>query len=290
MTTSTKIKTTHPLTKEQLEEYNENGYVIVKGFFSPEEMQPIADAVLKDPEIRDGQVNFRDANGHISRMIHWTKLGDSLLSVIPRMARIVDASETLFGGAEAYHWHSKLVQKTPHAKGKFGWHQLFGGVYQHGVHFPDDISAVVISVTPSTVANGCINVVKKSHKLGRLDTEKVGDAILTNLERMGKVLEKLEVVPCETEVGDALFMHSNTLHASQGNTTDTTRINMIIHHIARTNQPYIVDGKPPYRPYVPVQKLPDSAIVDGMYDGILETQEFFDKEKAYNQIIQKKMD
>ncbi|NEP89198.1 MAG: phytanoyl-CoA dioxygenase family protein [Okeania sp. SIO2C2] len=279
------VKTTRPLTPEQIAKYNEDGFVIIPGFFEVQEIEPIRIACEKDPGIRGQETEFADAQGNISRIAHWTELGDSLLGVIPRLARVVDGSETLLGG-ECYHWHSKLVQKLPKSKGHFGWHQIYGGVYTEGCLFPD-LSACFIAVTANTRENGCVQVIKKSHLMGRIDTSYVGDARLCNLERMEKILERLEVVHCEMEAGDALWFHSNTIHASEGNYTDKPRINLICHHNAVWNEPYKREGLD-HRHYIPLQKLPDSTILENKYEGVLENQKFLGKEYGYQQIIRKK--
>ncbi|MGB3401440.1 MAG: phytanoyl-CoA dioxygenase family protein [Microcoleaceae cyanobacterium] len=279
------IQTTRPLTPEQIAEYHENGFVIIRGFFEPQEIEPIRIACENDPAIRGQETEFADAQGNISRIAHWTELGNSLLGVIPRLARVVDASETLLGG-ECYHWHSKLVQKLPQDQGHFGWHQLFGGVYTEGCLFPD-LSACLIAITDNTRENGCLQVIKKSHLMGRIETAYVGEARLCNLERMEKIIERLEVVHCEMEAGDAVWTHANTIHASKGNNTDKPRINLICHHNAVWNEPYKREGIH-HRPYVFLQKLPDSTILENKYQGVFENQNFLGKEHGYQQIIRKK--
>ncbi|NEO56282.1 MAG: phytanoyl-CoA dioxygenase family protein [Okeania sp. SIO3B5] len=257
-----RVKTTRPLTPEQIAEYHENGFVIIRGFFEPQEIEPVRIACENDPGIRGQETEFADAQGNISRIAHWTELGDSLLGVIPRLARVVDASETLLGG-ECYHWHSKLVQKRPHDQGNIGWHQLFGGVYTAGCLFPD-LSVGFIAVTTNTRENGCVKVVKKSHLMGRVDTAYVGEARLCKPERMEKILERLEVVYCELNPGDAVWAHANTIHASEGNYTNQARITLSVHHNAVWNEPYKIEGLE-HRKYIPLQKLPDSTILENKY-------------------------
>lgn len=273
------------LTPEQIAQYNQDGFVIVRGLFQPEELEPIAKAYSHESEISEQETEFADINGNIARIAHWTELGDSLLGLIPRLARIVDNAELLLD-EECYHWHSKLVRKRPHDRSSFGWHQLFGGVYTEGCLFPN-LSACFIAVTKNTKANGCVKVIKKSHLMGRIDTAYVGEARLCELERMEKILERLEVVDCEMEAGDALWTHANTIHASQANNTDEPRINLITHHNARSNEPFQRDGLN-FRSYVPLEKVPDSTILEGKYNGIFATQNFLGKKYGYEQLIRKK--
>ena len=41
------------------------------------------------------------------------------------------------------------------------------------------------------------------------------------------------------------------------------------------------------RPYVPIERLPDSYIMDGRYEGVFETNKFVDTTKAYQTMIRK---
>ena len=132
------------LTPEQIFQYQKDGFVIVKGLFQREELEPIINAYDQESEINEQETEFADVKGNLARIAHWTELGDSLLGVIPRLNRIVDNAELLLSD-ECYHWHSKLVRKRPHDQSCFGWHQLYGGVYTAGCLFPN-LSACFIAV------------------------------------------------------------------------------------------------------------------------------------------------
>lgn len=280
-----RISTTHPLTEEKIAQYHEDGFVIVRGFFDPQEVEAVRIACEEDPELGGQETEFTDSQGNTSRIAHWTELGDSLLGVIPRLARIVNAAETFLGG-ECYHWHSKLVKKRPRDEGSFDWHQLFGGVYIAGCLFPD-MSACFIAIDSNTRENGCVEVVKKSHLMGRLETANFGEGWQCDPKRMEKVLARLEVVHCEMEPGDTLWTHANTIHASRGNHTDKARTNIICHHNAIWNEPFVREGLE-HRAYRPLSELPDSTILEGNYKGVFENHEFLGKQRGYQQIIKRR--
>ena len=109
----TKQLTNFLLTPEQISQYNEDGFVIVKGLFQPQELEPIVKAYEDESFIDEQETEFADIHGNLARIAHWTELGNSLLGVVPRLNRIVDNAELLLG-EECYHWHSKLVRKLPH--------------------------------------------------------------------------------------------------------------------------------------------------------------------------------
>ena len=130
-------------------------------------------------------------------------------------AQVAGGAERLLGG-EVYHYHSKLTMKRPRAGGAWEWHQDYGYWYNNGCLFPTCLS-VAIAVDRATRENGCLQVIRGSHQLGRLDHGRVGDQTGADMERVEEVLKSHERVYCEMAPGDALFFHCNTLHASAPN-------------------------------------------------------------------------
>lgn len=274
LTSETNIKTERALTQEQIAQYHEDGFVIVPNFFEPEEIKPLMKACTADPDVADSQTVMDYGKNRTTKVSVWSELGDSYLGVLPRMARIVDAVEILFG-EKCYHWHSKLVLKQPN-EGYIPWHQEYGTWYEDGCLFPHLISCG-IALQKTNRENGCLKVVKKSHLLGRIDNVIIGGTTGGDPTRVKLIVDKLEVVYCEMEPGDAIFLHSNTLHGSETNRSQSNRSMLYTTHNALSNQPDIHEGQEHHR-YRPLIKMPDSTIKDGNYTSIFDTQKFLSKE------------
>ena len=102
-----------------------------------------------------------------------------------------------------------------------------------------------------------MQVLKGSHKLGRVDHILTGDQAGADMERVNVAKQRLELVNCVMNAGDALFFHANLLHASARNDSDAPRWSMICCYNARSNDPY----KDSHHPrYTPLQKVEDSMI------------------------------
>eukprot|EP01046_Picozoa_sp_COSAG06_P088870 COSAG06_NODE_35274_length_462_cov_0.710744_1_plen_107_part_01 len=97
---------------------------------------------------------------------------------------------------EVYHYHHKMMLKEPLIGGAWEWHQDYGYWYDNGCLYPD-MASCLIAVDRATRENGCLQVVRGSHKLGRLEHGKTGGQTGANLERVAAVLERLELVYCE---------------------------------------------------------------------------------------------
>ncbi len=119
------------------------------------------------------------------------------------------------------------------------------------------MASVFIAVDPNTRANGCLQVLKGSHQLGRLEHGRFGDQTGADPERVEEAMKVMELVYVEIDPGDALFFHSNTLHRSDQNTSDEPRWSLLCCYNSKHNNPYKESHHPFYEP---LEKLPDSAI------------------------------
>ena len=90
-----------------------------------------------------------------------------------RSHKLVDKVEALLEG-EVYHYHSKMVLKDARTGGAWAWHQDYGYWYQNGLLFPDLVS-VMIAVDKATKENGCLQVIRGSHRMGRINHILSGD-------------------------------------------------------------------------------------------------------------------
>ncbi|MDY6806720.1 MAG: phytanoyl-CoA dioxygenase family protein [Cyanobacteriota bacterium] len=275
-----KVSTSRPLSPEQIKRYHEDGFVIIRKFFDPEEVEPVQKLIAKDPALKSSwtERNTNKEGDHFSAAV-WTELGNTLLGVIPRMARMVDAAETLLG-EECYNWHTKFLKIKP-GKNGLAWHQDYDNWYKDGCLYPKLLSGT-IAISPSTKKNGCLRVVKGSHLLGRINHVIVKEKCNQNIPespRLEKILEKLEIVYCEFEPGDTIFFHVNTLHGSGTNNSDASRILLHCSYNAVDNAPFIKEGQDHHR-YRPLIKLPDSIIKEGSYDS--EARHEFHPSEANN--------
>jgi len=67
-----------------------------------------------------------------------------------------------------------MIIKDPNVGGAWTWHQDYGYWYQNGVLFPL-LCGAFIAVDEATRENGCLQVVRGSQQLGRIDHVLTGD-------------------------------------------------------------------------------------------------------------------
>ena len=262
---------THRLTADQIEAYRRDGFVALPGFFAAAEIEPLRRACLADPEIEGALWALADSQGNPQEVVTWTELGSDYLSVLPRLARMVEAAtETI--GKPVYHWHSKLSMKKPGSAGRWDWHQDYGYWYEEGCLTPD-MTTCMIAIDPTDRANGCVELVRGSHLLGRIDHKRLGAASGVDSERLTHILARHERVACEMAPGDAVFFHANTLHASGANSSDRPRTLLHCSYNAIANEPFLAEGQVHHK-FRPLAMLPDSALREGAYDTIFSNQAY----------------
>lgn len=246
-----------PLTPEQLADYERDGYIIVRGLFKPEETKLLGETAHHDNAMDKASSNMDDGKGNAVRLALWNHPGDGVYGMFARCRRVVDTVEELLGD-EAYHYHSKMILKDAKIGGAWAWHQDYGYWYQNGVLFPN-LCSVMIAVDKATVENGCLQVLKGSHKLGRINHILSGDQAGADLERVEEAKKRLELVNVTLDPGDTLFFHANLLHCSAANNSDHARWALICCYNAKSNDPY----KDSHHPrYTKLKKVDDSKVLE----------------------------
>lgn len=243
------------LTDAEAMRYHEDGYTLAKGFFDAEEIGLLYRTAKEDSELDKRSFGRADGEGGVVRLSLWNHPGDGIYGMFARCERVVRSAEKLLGG-EVYHYHSKMILKDPKVGGAWAWHQDYGYWYQNGVLFPL-LTSAFIAVDPCTRANGCLQVLKGSHHAGRVNHVLTGDQAGADRERVDELMKRLELVYVEMDPGDALFFHSNLLHRSDQNKSDSPRWSMICCYNAARNDPYKESHHPRY---TPLKVVPDSAI------------------------------
>ena len=100
----------------------------------------------------------------------------------------------------------------------------------------------MIAVDRASRENGCLQVLKGSHKLGRIEHGKSGDQTGADMERV-RLAERSWSACCEMEPGTVLFFHSNLLHRSDPNESDYSRWALICCYSAASNPTFQAAAK-----------------------------------------------
>jgi len=245
------------LSNDQVRAFERDGYVIVRSFLNTEEAEIVRRAAKADAAFQKNAYDLKDPEGGVAKLVLWNKAGEDLWGALARCERLVRAMEQLLGD-EVYHYHSKMSIKEPFTGGAWGWHQDYGYWYKNGCLFPD-MGSVMIAVDPNTKENGCLQLLRGSHKMGRVEHGMFGDQTGADPERTENAMKVLDLVYAEMAPGDACFFHSNTLHRSDQNKSPNPRWSLLCCYNTKHNNPYKASHHPFYEP---LETLPDSIIKD----------------------------
>lgn len=244
-------------------DYSRDGYVILENVFNKREVAAMLAEVERGQRVAETTVGREDTSGKKARLAIWHELGDDIWAAASTNPRIVNNVRSLMGEEIAF-FHGKVMLKEAHTGGSWEWHQDYGYWYNQGFAFPRLMSAFV-ALDPATRENGCLQVLRGSHRLDRLDHGQFGDQTGIDPTRIKQVEPLFEHMYCEMSPGDTLFFHSNLLHASGPNDSDTHRRVFIMCYNALANPQFgerkTAEDRPcPVSPDDAIERLADDIL------------------------------
>lgn len=267
----------YQLTPEQITGYKRDGYIIVKGFLAAAAVNKLYSIATGDEAVAKHAFDLNDQSGKRTKLTLWYTPGNDAYGLLTKSKRMVDSVDALLeGDAPVCHFHSKLMQKEPKVGGAWEWHQDYGYWYKNEFLYPDQMMSVMIAITEANKQNGCLQVIKGSHKMGRVEHGFAGEQVGASQHYVDLALKTMELVYVEIMPGDALFFHSNLLHRSEANLSDAARWSLISCYNRSSNIPY---NEPSQSSTIPLTTVPDEALLDASLEGLQESSNFLEKDK-----------
>ena len=247
------------LTQAQIAQYQQDGYLIVRNFFQEEEVKKLYETAIEDNVLSKNAINVNDSTGKRSKLSLWYKPGNDVYGLLTRSESFVKAVDKLLDGdAAVCHFHSKLMQKEPRVGGAWEWHQDYGYWYKNEFLFPEQMMSVMVAITEANQENGCLQVIKGSHKMGRVEHGFSGEQVGASQRYVDLALKTMDLVYVELQAGDVLFFHSNLLHRSEANLSDKARWSIISCYNRASNIGY---NEPSLSNTIPLEIVPDEALL-----------------------------
>jgi hypothetical protein len=263
------------LSPAQKAQYDEDGYLVVPGFFNPEQVALLYRLATEDDMLLSHAFDLNDQSGKRTKLTLWFTPGDDAYGLLVRSESMVRSVQALLGEGEVCHFHSKLMQKEPKVGGAWEWHQDYGYWYKNGFLYPDAMISVMVALTEATKQNGCLQVLKGTHKMGRFEHLFAGEQQGADMPFVEEAEKRCERVYVELKPGDALFFHSNLLHMSEANLSDKPRWSLISAYNLSYNIPFREKNT---SCITPVQVVEDEAILQSGLKGLSGSTDFLSKE------------
>lgn len=263
--------TNKSLTPDQIRQYNQDGYLIISAFLNEEEVKKLYHVAVDDSAISKHAININDSTGKRSKLSLWYKPGDDVYGLLTRSQQLVDSVDSLLDNpaSAVCHFHSKLMQKEPRVGGAWEWHQDYGYWYKNEFLLPEQMMSVMVAITDANQENGCLQVIKGSHKMGRVEHGFAGEQVGASQRYVDLALKTMEHVFVELKAGDVLFFHSNILHRSEANLSDKPRWSMISCYNRQSNIGYN-ESSSSSASITPIDVVPNDALLTWDAAGLVE--------------------
>ncbi len=146
---------------------------------------------------------------------------DPLLEALIDDPRLARPMRDLVGSERIALFTDKLNFKRPREGSRFRWHQD-SPYWAHTCPHVDQCPNVLLALDDATPGNGCLRVVRGSHRRGMLPG-RVGQGVLGPLFTDPRHFDAAAQVPAVLTAGDLLFFSPHTVHGSLPNRSDRPR-------------------------------------------------------------------
>lgn len=219
------------LTREQIEQFHRDGFLILRGVFQGPELKLLQDrahAVAEEGTAKQGQYHlyhtFPDGTKKYYRSERMWDRHDIFQSVTVKPELLTAIGQCV--GEPFAPINDSFVCKSPGGNVPIVWHQdpPYGNPAWERT-FPVPNFDVDIYLDRSTVENGCVWGIPGHHLVGHVDLKRY---------TQDELFENFGAVPMVMEPGDVLFHCLSAPHGSIGNTTNTWRRIFYVHYMARS--------------------------------------------------------
>lgn len=210
--------------QEVASQFEADGCAVVRGVFTEEEvaeMERQISAYIRDtvPALPPSDVYYEDAPERPIKSLFRLEEHSPFFRDLMTHPRLVAIAQAIFGDAEVVPIGSFFFGKAARSGSVTPPHQ--DNAFQNLK--PAEAFVATISIDASTPENGALTCQKGSHKLGILPHRPSGVmGFSQTLVSPLSTTEYPEVQLCMTP-GDVALHHTNTIHRSEGNTTDRSR-------------------------------------------------------------------
>ncbi len=259
------------LSKEQLAQFDRDGYLFFPSHFSPEETQTLNAAV---PELyaRREAYNVREKGKEAVRTNFAAHMYSEPFAKLARHPRMVKPVEDLFG-EKLYMHQFKINGKMAFEGDVWQWHQDYGTWLNDDLMPTERAMNVAIFLDDVNEYNGPLMFIPGSHKKGVIDAKHdltttsyplwtVDNQLIAQLvERAGG--KQGGIVSPKGPAGSMILFHSCLVHASSANLSPFNRVAVYLslcavsNHIRRHKRPEYIA----HRDFTPIDCLPDDCLL-----------------------------
>ncbi|WP_072680493.1 phytanoyl-CoA dioxygenase family protein [Arcobacter sp. LA11] len=228
------------LTNEQIDQFNKNGFLIIKNFIEDDFCDEILEKAKKHLEKKQApieseqeymQLDNKDITVRRLRQVYdrETVFKDWMTSnkIRPILKQLLNDEPVL-----TLAHHNSIMTKLPHESTRTFWHQD-----RRYWHFENDnLISIWLSLGDEFLENGLLEFIPKSHKINfSKDRFDENSNFLDENKENQKLIETK--VHQNLSKGDIVLFHCKTLHHASKNTSNTAKISFVYTVRAKNNKP-----------------------------------------------------
>ncbi|MCO5794933.1 MAG: phytanoyl-CoA dioxygenase family protein [Blastomonas sp.] len=214
------------LSQEQLEEFNNNGFLVIPNLFSAEEVAEIRSAMDRVFD-EDHPGNIREKKSGVVRTAMGLHLRDETFARLVRHPRLVSPAQQI-AGKDLYVQQVKINVKAAFDGELWQWHQDFS-THHEDDGCPEPLALNLhILLDDVTEFNGPLYFFKGSQKFGSVATRH--DTVSTSYplwvveeDKVREISKSCSLVSATGEAGTALIFGDCLVHGSPANISPSNR-------------------------------------------------------------------
>ncbi len=228
------------LTQEQLNTFEQDGFLLLKDFASHETCDEIRKKAIEhldkgiEPIESEAEYQQKDSYGSTIRRLRQVYDREEIFSQWMTNKEIRPILEQLLGEKPCLllAHHNSIMTKLPQKSSITSWHQDIR--YWH--YQNDNLISVWLSLGNESLDNGLLEFIPGSHKMRFLpeqfdERSSFRDDLALNQETIAKRVHH------NLDKGDVIIFHSKTLHYAHQNKTDEPKISFVYSLRGISNSP-----------------------------------------------------
>ena len=208
------------INQHEIDQYHRDGFVTVDDVLSTEEIAALRIATT-DPRVQEPYTKLVEGPGWL-HLLELTCKHEAFhaLARHPRLMEVV----TSVLGKDVQLQHSKLAAKREQpGTGEVPWHQDFS----YFPHTNTDLCAVMVMLDDATPDNGCMQMVRGSHREGLREHHDSSGWFAGSCQEPGAWADASRIVDVMPRAGGISIHHCLTMHSSVANRSGAPRRGLV---------------------------------------------------------------
>ncbi len=274
------------LTKEQIEHYEQKGFLLTPSCFSTAELESL-EAELPALFAEDTPRRILEKSGAV-RTVFAAHTTNEVLGVFSRLLRLVEPAMQLLG-SEVYIHQFKINAKIALDGDLWEWHQDFLYWHKEDGMPSSHVTTAAVFIHEVNDFNGPMLIIPGSHREGMIDVEAQEKfrappngqrqdgsptwiSTLTadlkykiNKEILAALVARNDIYAVKAPAGSVMFFHGNMFHASAHNLSPCDRTSLFVTYNSVENVPLEINNPRPTfiasRDFSPIVPVPDDSLL-----------------------------